>query len=99
MPLDNFDINLFLREYWQKKPLLIKAGWAVWNNPLEPDELAGLACEEGIESRIISQRRGDWTVEHHGEPDYDAILSLPAGVPAGTILDRLYVNGVAVDLG
>lgn len=64
MPLNNFDIDIFLRDYWQKKPLLIKAAWAAWTNPLEPDELAGLACEEGIESRIIARRSEGWAVDH-----------------------------------
>lgn len=53
MKLANFDTDLFLRDYWQKKPLLIRAPWDEWRNPLEPDELAGLACEEGVESRLI----------------------------------------------
>lgn len=53
MHLARFDIDLFLREYWQRQPLLIRNPWADWHNPLEPDELAGLACEEGIEARLI----------------------------------------------
>ncbi|MDZ7894790.1 MAG: cupin domain-containing protein [Sphingobium sp.] len=53
-----FDVDLFLREYWQKRPLLIRDPWARagaggWANPLEPDELAGLACEAGVEARLI----------------------------------------------
>ena len=55
MPLTNFDTEAFLREYWQRKPLLIRNPWAAWHNPLSPDELAGLACEDGVESRLISQ--------------------------------------------
>jgi len=58
MKLAHFDIDLFLREYWQKKPLLIRNPWDQWTNPLDPDELAGLACEEGVESRLIV-RQGD----------------------------------------
>ncbi len=49
----DFDIDLFLRDYWQKQPLLIRNPWRRWRNPLEADELAGLACEEGVESRLI----------------------------------------------
>ena len=54
MQLSHFDPALFLRDYWQKKPLLIRNPWGEWRNPLEPDELAGLACEEGVESRLIT---------------------------------------------
>ncbi|MFM9978194.1 MAG: JmjC domain-containing protein [Sphingomonadaceae bacterium] len=63
MVLDNFDAAAFLRDYWQKKPLLIRQGWAEWRNPLAPDELAGLACEDGVESRLITQARARWEVE------------------------------------
>ncbi|TNE45629.1 MAG: cupin domain-containing protein [Sphingomonadales bacterium] len=64
MQLPDFDIATFLRDYWQKKPLLIRNPWAGWHNPLEPDELAGLACEDDIEARLIVQGRRKWTVEH-----------------------------------
>lgn len=49
MQLADFDIDAFLRDHWQKKPLLIRNPWNAWNNPLEPDELAGLACEDHVE--------------------------------------------------
>ena len=63
MHFQNFDIDHFLSEYWQKKPLLIRNPWAVWQNPLEPDELAGLACEEELESRLICQTDAGWQME------------------------------------
>ena len=55
MQMPGFDVDLFLRDYWQRRPLLIRNSWSAWRNPLEPDELAGLACEEGVESRLITQ--------------------------------------------
>src|SRR3546814_4630032 len=64
MQFNNFDIDVFLRDYWQKKPLLIKNPWKSWNNPLEPDELAGLACETEVESRLITQTRDALKVEN-----------------------------------
>ena len=63
MDLQNFDIDQFLREYWQKKQLLIRNEFRDWQNPLEPDELAGLACEEEIESRLICQTDAGWEME------------------------------------
>ncbi len=63
MDFQNFDIDLFLREYWQKKPLLIRNPWSDWQNPLEPDELAGLACAEEVESRLICQNGNGWQME------------------------------------
>ncbi len=64
MKLARFDIETFLRDYWQQKPLLIRNPWAEWQNPLEPDELAGLACEPEVESRLVIGAQGSWAVEH-----------------------------------
>ena len=40
----------FLADYWQKRPLLIRGALPDFATPLSPDELAGLACEEGVEA-------------------------------------------------
>ena len=69
MHLTGFDPDAFLRDHWQKTPLLIRNPWVAWSNPLDPDELAGLACEEGVESRLITLRRADWTVEQGPLPE------------------------------
>ena len=62
--LNNFDIQNFLTHYWQKKPLLIKQGLPDFKSPLTPDEMAGLACEPDIESRIIIEADNQWTAEN-----------------------------------
>jgi 50S ribosomal protein L16 3-hydroxylase len=64
MQLDNFDFDGFLRESWQKQPRLIRNPWNGWCNPLEPDELAGLACEREVESRLVTQGSHSWQLEH-----------------------------------
>jgi 50S ribosomal protein L16 3-hydroxylase len=46
----------FLREYWQKQPLLLRQALPGFVSPLSPDELAGLALEPDIESRIVVER-------------------------------------------
>ena len=58
MLFSNFDPDAFLRDSWQKQPLLIRNPWRDWQNPLAPDELAGLACEAAVESRLISRSGG-----------------------------------------
>ncbi len=50
---DSFDPEVFLRDYWQKKPLLIKGLFRQFEDLLSPEELAGLACESIVESRLI----------------------------------------------
>lgn len=64
MHLSSFDSAAFLRETWQQRPLLIRSPWAAWANPLEPDELAGLACEDGVEARLITQGADNLAAEH-----------------------------------
>ena len=50
----------FLKEYWQKQPLLIKGGFTDFEDPIEPEELAGLAMEDDIESRLITNHDDKW---------------------------------------
>ncbi|WP_109356750.1 cupin domain-containing protein [Sphingorhabdus sp. EL138] len=71
MQLTDFNPDTFLQDYWQKKPLLIKNPWRSWEDPLEPDDLAGLACEEGVESRLITQTdaAGGWALEQGPFPE------------------------------
>ena len=54
-PLGDMPLETFLAEYWQKKPLLIRNALPDINSPVAPDVLAGLACEEGVESRLVIQ--------------------------------------------
>lgn len=69
MELKNFDPAAFLRDVWQQKPMLIRLPWSAWHNPLAPDELAGLACEDDVESRLIVGGAGEWSVEHGPVPE------------------------------
>ena len=57
--------ELFLARYWQRKPLLVPQALPDFKAPLDANELAGLAMEEGIESRIIEQVGDEWLL-HHG---------------------------------
>lgn len=54
---------VFLRDYWQKKPLLIRGAMPGFNGLLSSEELAGLACEEDVESRLVTQSKGRWRLE------------------------------------
>lgn len=66
----------FLRDYWQKKPLLIRQAISDFENPVSPDELAGLSLEDEIEARLVIEhgqqpwelRRGPFT-----EDDFKAL--------------------------
>ena len=56
----------FLRDYWQKKPLLVRNAYPGLGTPIEPEDLAGLACEEGTLSRLVAHDRDEdrWMVRH-----------------------------------
>lgn len=55
----------FLDHYWQKRPALLRAAIDPDICSLTPDELAGLACEEDIESRLIQRHADDrWSLRH-----------------------------------
>lgn len=68
----NLDIAQFLSEYWQKKPLLIKNAFPQFEDPISADELAGLACEEEISSRIVVTKDDNWEVVQGPFEDYDS---------------------------
>jgi 50S ribosomal protein L16 3-hydroxylase len=61
---DNFDPAGFLRDYWQRQPLLIKNALPDFEDPLSAEELAGLSLEPEIESRLIERTADAWLVEH-----------------------------------
>lgn len=71
MEFADFDSATFLRDYWQKQPLLLKNPWREWHNPLPADELAGLACEEEVEARLVLHKpqRNQWLLEHGPFPE------------------------------
>jgi len=59
------DRDIFLRDYWQRKPLLIRNTASDYSAPIDADTLAGLALEDTVESRIIENLNGAWSV-HQG---------------------------------
>ena len=69
----------FLKEYWQKKPLLLKKAFNQFQDTIDANELAGLAMESEIESRIVSfiepahkqkNTQKKWQVDHGPFEDF-----------------------------
>ncbi len=71
------DRVLFLREYWQKRPLLMRAALPPTAFALTPDELAGLACEPELESRIVEELEGGGWELRHGPFEPTDFAALP----------------------
>lgn len=67
----------FLRDYWQKKPLLVRQAIPGFESPISPDELAGLALEDEVESRLVIEHgERPWELRR-GPFAEDAFAQLP----------------------
>ncbi|MCZ6668034.1 MAG: cupin domain-containing protein [Gammaproteobacteria bacterium] len=77
--LQGFDRVEFIQQYWQKKPCLMRQAFAIFQSPVSPEELAGLACEEGVHSRLVIEKDAEtpWQLSY-GPFSEDEFRSLPA---------------------
>lgn len=62
--LGGLNAERFLREYWQKHPLLIRGAVPGIEGRLNPAGLKRLACREEAESRLVRHQRGRWRIDH-----------------------------------
>lgn len=60
----NIDWSHFLTHYWQKKPVILRNAISNFVDPITPDELAGLALEDEIESRLVTNKKGKWDAKY-----------------------------------
>lgn len=82
LDLNQMSQNEFLTKYWQKKPVVIKQGFKNFVDPILPDELAGLAMEEEVESRLVYKKDEKWQAEfgpfeqyeHLGDKDWSLVV-------------------------
>lgn len=62
--LGGLSVNEFLREYWQKKPLLIRQAIPGFKGLLSPQQLIDLACSDDAQARLITHKRKQWQLQH-----------------------------------
>lgn len=62
--LGSLSVDEFLRDYWQKKPLLIRGAMPHFDGLLNPQQLIELACHEDAQARLITQRHGQFELHH-----------------------------------
>ncbi len=62
--LGNLSPAEFLRDYWHKKPLLIRGAIPGFKPLLKFEKLAELAALNHVESRLVSLRDGEWDMQH-----------------------------------
>ncbi len=53
----------FLREYWHKKPLLIRQAIPGFKPVMSLSALTALAARDDVESRLVSQAGGQWAMQ------------------------------------
>lgn len=73
--LGGLSVNEFLRDYWQKKPLLIRQAFPAFGRLLDPQQLIALACTEDMQARLVTQQRGKFELRQAPfEPqDFDGL--------------------------
>ena len=75
--LGGISAEVFLRDYWQKKPLLIRKAIPDFVSPLDGNDLAGLSLEDMVESRIVLEHgAAPWELKQ-GPFDDDTYNTLP----------------------
>lgn len=68
--LGGLSVARFLKEYWQKKPLLIRQAIPGFKGLLDPRQLIALACDPDAQARAVVHRRNKWELYHAPfEPD------------------------------
>lgn len=68
----------FLQHYWQRRPLVIRQAFPGMESPVSPEEMAGLACEATVESRLVlEQEQGRPWQLHNGPFDAERFAQLP----------------------
>ena len=71
LTLADFTLEHFMQHYWQQKPVVIRQGFKKFVDPISPEDLAGLACEEQIDARLVYKKRGKWQAENGPFESYD----------------------------
>ena len=82
LDLNQMSQNEFLTKYWQKKPVVIRQGFKDFVDPIAPDEFAGIAMEETVQSRLVVKKDGEWqaefgpfeSYEHLGDRDWSLVI-------------------------
>ena len=62
VPLGGMTVATFLQDYWQKKPLLIRAAFPDFTPLFDAPALFELAQSDEVESRLINSHRQHWSL-------------------------------------
>jgi 50S ribosomal protein L16 3-hydroxylase len=86
--LGGLTVNQFLRDYWQKKPLLIRQAIPAFGGLLDPQQLVALACTDDIQARLVTQQRGKFGLQQapFELKDFDHLGKAKGGKTKWTVL-------------
>jgi 50S ribosomal protein L16 3-hydroxylase len=62
--LGGLTVKEFLRDYWQKKPLLIRQAVPGFKGLLDPQQLIDLACRDDVQARLVTYQRKQWKLRN-----------------------------------
>ena len=62
--LDDLNETDFLNRVWQNEALLMRDALTGYTSPISAEELAGLALEPEVESRLVQHTAGEWQLTH-----------------------------------
>ena len=69
--LGGLSVNEFLRDYWQKKPLLVRQAVPGFKGLLDPQQLIGLACRNDVQARLATCQRKLWKLRYEPFEPHD----------------------------
>jgi 50S ribosomal protein L16 3-hydroxylase len=62
--LGRHGVAAFMRNAWQRRPLLIRQALPAFRSPVTREQLFELAADEDVESRLVTCFRGRWQLAH-----------------------------------
>lgn len=62
--LGDLSVARFMRDAWQRKPLLIRNAITGFRPPLGRERVFALAADDAAESRLVEQVNGRWRLQH-----------------------------------
>jgi len=63
-PLGGMTPAQFMRDYWHKKPLLIRQAIPGFSSPVPRDALFAMAADSDVESRLVTRAGDSWDLKH-----------------------------------
>lgn len=62
--LGSLDIERFMGRCWQRRPMLLRAAFAGFADPMTPAQVLALASSDRATSRLVRRAGSRWTLEH-----------------------------------